>query len=92
MKKIRIMMTMAAFALAIAGAVTSNALTPPPNIYAYTYEGYCIQAQQGAQLPAGCNSSSGNRICTMYFEDHGELGIYNTRWSEAECVFPYIRW
>jgi hypothetical protein len=90
MKKIRIMMTAAAFAVAVAGAVTSNALTPPPGVYAYTPEGYCIQGDMS--LPGGCNSSSGNQVCTAYFEDYGNLNIYSTRWSEGECVFPYLRW
>lgn len=92
MKKIRIVMTMTAFALAVAGAVASSSFTPAASgVFGYTPEGYCIN--EGVSVPSGCSSSSGSTLCYAYFPQYGDyLPIYSVRASASECLLPYKRW
>lgn len=85
-------MTMAAFALAVAGAVASTAsMSAETGVFGYTPEGLCIS--ESVSVPSGCTNSSGSTLCTAYFPQYGgTLPLYSVRWSPGECAVPYKRW
>lgn len=93
MKKVRIILTIAAFALAVAGAVASRASTSMlHSLYGETFEGACIH-EAAVQLPSGCNTVSGSTLCTANFPEYGaDLPLYSTQWSPGECLNPYTKW
>jgi hypothetical protein len=101
MKKIRIILTAVAFVTATAGAVSSTAFKPTVDgetIFGVTAQGRCVTQADIAEgypepeLPSGCNNSSGNQVCTAFFEEYGNLTIYSMRVSSFQCANVYVKW
>lgn len=90
MKKIRIMMTMAAFAIAMVAAVASSAVTPTPDVFVFTSEGLCVEV--ATQLPSGCSSFGGSQTCLVNTEEYGNTTAYSIQYDPYTCIGAYMRW
>ena len=88
MKKTRIIMTLLAFAIALAGATASAIMPPEDGIFGKDSFGLCTP---GVLEQTGCGNG-GTHQCTVYIADLDEFApAYSKKADGANCAKPFRR-
>jgi hypothetical protein len=90
MKKLRILLSVAAFVFATTAAITSNALVSSEiGIFGESFLGQCIEAEAFEQ--SGCGTS-GIYQCSVYLEDSGSVPAFRIKGGTYDCAQVYLRY
>lgn len=90
MKKLRVLLSFAAFVFAVAGAVAYDKGYPNEGIFGEHPLGFCVEAEALEEENCG---TGGFYQCTVYLEDIlGTVRAFTIQDDPYSCAMPFWRW